>query len=218
MNIKRGLIRLWVLFSAVWSLGLLGLAAPDWYHAASFWYRFRGLQASLCDPRQTDRVMASVASETERRAAKLAEKPPLPTAEELLARIDKAPRFDPSKPSTVAPPKLNCFNVSTANGTKYVVAIDGVWSIESIKPVIFYNPELFPPSAPPTAGGYGADPSLVDLIHLPSGTGGFLAVSNPNDYGDLRFAKLLATLAFAVPIVILVLGGGSWWVAMGFKS
>jgi hypothetical protein len=49
MNVKRGLIRLWVLFSAVWSLSLLGLSAPDWYHAASYWYRSHGFEAARCD-------------------------------------------------------------------------------------------------------------------------------------------------------------------------
>src|SRR5438445_351982 len=42
MYVKRGLIRLWFLFSTVWCLCFLGLFAADWYHAASFWYQSRG--------------------------------------------------------------------------------------------------------------------------------------------------------------------------------
>ncbi|HEX3953656.1 MAG TPA: hypothetical protein VHW90_08800 [Stellaceae bacterium] len=50
MNIKRGLFRLWTLCSALWCLSFLGFATPDWYHAASYWYRSRGIEVNKCKP------------------------------------------------------------------------------------------------------------------------------------------------------------------------
>jgi hypothetical protein len=50
MNVKRGLTRLWIVFSAAWCLGLLTLSLPDWYHAASDWYRSQGLEITGCKP------------------------------------------------------------------------------------------------------------------------------------------------------------------------
>ena len=37
MNIRRGLLRLWVFASAVWSLCFLGLAATSWYEVVATW-------------------------------------------------------------------------------------------------------------------------------------------------------------------------------------
>jgi hypothetical protein len=45
VNIKRGMFRAWVLFSALWAVSFLGLSAPDWYEAGAYWYR--GLQIRI---------------------------------------------------------------------------------------------------------------------------------------------------------------------------
>jgi len=45
MDIKRGLIRLWILFSVIWVLGVALLIGPDWCRAALHWYRVLGFEA-----------------------------------------------------------------------------------------------------------------------------------------------------------------------------
>ncbi len=39
VNVTRGMFRAWVLFSVLWVISFLGLSAPDWYEAATYWYR-----------------------------------------------------------------------------------------------------------------------------------------------------------------------------------
>ncbi len=41
-NVTRGMFRAWVLFSALWVVSFLGLSAPTWYHAASYWIHTYG--------------------------------------------------------------------------------------------------------------------------------------------------------------------------------
>src|SRR5215467_2605577 len=100
MNIRRGLIQLWILFSALWVLGVLGLTGADWYHAASYWYRTRRIEVTECAPKQTHEIEAIVI-----RAKRNA---PLNPGESWLERFFNLEAF-------------NCFSVNAPDGSKYIV-------------------------------------------------------------------------------------------------
>src|SRR5258708_467474 len=44
VNVRRGMFRAWLVFSALWAPCFLGLSAPIWYHAASYWLHTQGIQ------------------------------------------------------------------------------------------------------------------------------------------------------------------------------
>jgi hypothetical protein len=190
MNIKRGLIRLWLLFSTVWSLSFLGLSAPDWYHAASYWYRSRGFEVekmSRCDVKPWAMDWSQV-------------KPP--------------PGFtldDPSKAS-------DCFHVALPNTSRYLVVVaKGKWTVSEIRDVALYNPAVFPKQQGHNTQDYMIL-DLTHGNPAPD-TGGLLILGNPEkDHVNLEAAKAFTIFAFGVPIGVLVLGIGVCWVVMGFKT
>jgi hypothetical protein len=193
MNVKRGLIRLWVLSSAVWCLSLLALAAQEWYHAASYWYRSRGIEVTPCKPWELNwRQNAPI-------------KPPPPGF-----------TLDPPQPQTSPPTaQPDCFHVTTRDGSQYLVDVKkGSWNNDSIKDVVFYNPDLFPILADPKTQSL----SRVDLTNGDPRLGSrYLVIGNSHDHPDLGFTMLLTSLAFLIPITILALGWAMWWVARGFR-
>jgi hypothetical protein len=52
VNVKRGMLRVWMLFSVLWAASFIGLSVPVWYHAASYSLRIRGFQVTeATDPK-----------------------------------------------------------------------------------------------------------------------------------------------------------------------
>ena len=175
MNVKRGLIRLWVLFTVIWTVSLLWIGAPGWYNAASDWYK--------------------------------------DVSDWYSGRVFHAhKRQKPTEgPWLTCPRGKGCFDVVAPNGSLYFVIAGDHFTEDEIASIAKNNPAKFSgPSCPtkPCKGGYGHDPILVDI------TGDEWFVVSKGRTPGLIFLGLAA----GVPLALLGLGSGLWWVAMGFKA
>ena len=130
---------------------------------------------------------------------------------------------------------FDCFNIIAHDGSRYrVVSLSDKWSVQQMKDVALYNPEIFPPwKGPeplridmwerPERGKLSeviAAGEVADLIARNSDKhrGEFVRVGDPTDHPDLERTIFLTVLAFLVPIGVFVSGSAIWWAAMGFKA
>jgi len=206
MNVKRGLIRLWVLFSAIWSLCILSLSAADWYHAASYWYRswgFEATTASQCKPRELNGIQGRGLSPGA---------PPRSVDPGLLQELRRRGLLPPPvQPPSTLDIEFDCFSLVAPDRSRYLVVVTkGKWNEEQIKDEAVYNPDLFPKSN-------GTDPLQVDLTSKDNKES-IVIMRRWNDHPDLASDTILIGLGLFVPIAAFGLGSAVWWVATGFKA
>ncbi len=102
MNVKRGLMRLWIVFSILWVGLFLGISAPIWYNAAQLWSK----------------------------------------KAELDARQLRVAEHKNSAGACVATGR-KCFDVTTPNGSQYVVKVADTETETSVATIARHNLDKF---------------------------------------------------------------------------
>jgi hypothetical protein len=218
MNIKRGLLRLWVLASALWAVAWLAIAAPEWYRVAQYLHWRLMITQKL--------HVAEISSLPKSHINEATKRPPTPSGaakshlDELIEQLEAASKAAPSDNCDIVGQK--CFAVSAPNGSQYVVIADDSFTADSIANYARFYPDTFNrPVQPEISGGGKADPYLVDLTSSkPNGLGP--PVTDPTILQQLEPGPsvpwISTVLALAVPLAALGLGFTIGWVVRGFRS
>jgi hypothetical protein len=190
MNVRRGLLRLWVLFSTVWFLGCVGFAASDWYRVtlagyydALDWYHSRGLVTATCNQQQ---------------------------ARELQERIAAGQNTE-SKYDMIT----DCYWAKTVDGSEYLIKADGSkWSSEGIREIVLWNTYLFHEyydlSKQKTYFFVDLDgPGPRYIIGERRQSEDF--------YVSLNRIEFFGVIGVTVPLIIFIFGKSILWVLAGFK-
>jgi|SRR6516165_2188849 hypothetical protein len=217
MNLKRGLLRLWVLASALWAVAWLAIAAPDWYRVAQDWH-WRLMVTQKLHVAEISSLPKSHISESTKRLPT----PPgaAKSLSELADELEAAAKAPPPDNCDIAGQK--CFAVSAPNGSQYVVIADDSFTVDSMADYAQFYPDTFNrPAQPETSGGGKADPYLVDLRSSKlNGLGP--PVTDPTILQQLEPGPAVpwtsTLLALAVPLAALGLGFTIRWVVRGFRS